>query len=171
MDIFDYAKARILAGKGSGGGGSDGNIVNPDLSGVIKFDLNSLVGDIKSSGYSSRFFKLTDEPFRINPDIPITLDRIASIKCNPNPWFYNEEEFNERKVDFETPIALDYNPNTYDGHEGMWAGPLDEWDEYIYRVTAETAEVRDGTTLSKGLYVYCSFAIPDTIEIKPFSLD
>lgn len=152
----------------SGGGGNGGNVVNPDKSGVIKFDLKSRVGQL-SDFTAPTFFKLNDEPFRTDPNLPISLNRIVGMNWELNPWISNfdYEQWKEREGQ---PQFIDPEVEVNEGYEVAWADdPPASWElhEFYYRVTAESVEV-DGITLSKGIYANVhKFVIPISFEIAP----
>lgn len=165
--FFDPAPVYSQSGGGSSGD-NGGSVVNPDKSGVIKFDINARVGHAGEWESMETFFKLNDEPFRINPDLPITLNRIVGMTWEANPWHYNYEQI-KQEHDGKLP-EFDYNLDVKEGYEVMWVEDppaSGEWCEYFYRVTAESVEAK-GVTLSKGLYVKAmGFTIPISFEIAP----
>lgn len=182
MDIFEYAKARILAGKGSDGGG---NIINPDGSGVIKVDLNERVLCLERNYV---YVKVEDAPFRTAPDVPIELTRIGKVQFSAYPWYWCEdvrgaqgveEEYQKIAERCKSPWSVELGGGTIDDYseEGYYSiymsNPNDEADDYFFRVP-ENAPNFQGTnvTLPKGLYIKTSCGCyPSSFEILPATLE
>ena len=173
---IDFADPVAVYADGTGeesGGESGGTIVNPDKSGVLKFDFNSRVENQGKNTTNYIFFKLADEPFRVDPDVPITIDRIGTTMLRTNPFadVRTYQSGIENCSGQITPITTPDWITENDGFSALCA-PTDptEWGynyDFIVRVTADSV-VHYGVTLTKGLYTMCGdydMPYPETIEI------
>lgn len=154
-----------------------GNIVNPDKSGVIKFDLNARVGNYKSGTINENagwtVFKVDDVPFRTNPDEPISMRRIGTTIFHPIPFNVDDSRYDYNKSAFcYTPLTpLQSDVWEEDGIEYQCIENPPSSGEYFYdfifAVRTDTAEYH-GLTLDKGVYAVAIYnCYPFTIEILP----
>lgn len=171
--IFDPMVRAYFKNKyGGGSGGSEGGtIVNPDKSGVIKFDDGTYAG--RGSG-GSRYFKLPYELFTTNPNAQIPYERFGTIICVPNPFDWDElEEYNEVKEECKgVPVEKDVDwtvDGSASGCKDFWVEcppGSGEWNVPIIEVYTDTADY-SGVTLTRGLYAKAGKFLPESIEILP----
>lgn len=162
------------------GGESGGTVVNPDGSGVLKLEFSDYF-----VGYSNvTFFKLADEPFRMNPNSPVPPFRIKAIKVGINPFnnFGSDAQGNIELFDHMSEIAK--TPVNVEGAQWDYMAPNAQslWVDFedgsgydmLWYVGDGEYDYGDGMILPKGLYAMVdgdSFLYPEYIEIAPASFD